>query len=62
MRTQFSEPPGYDGMTETIASRAGSEVEVVMDPAGRIDGLGIGPLSQAPAVQSATCGPALDPS
>lgn len=91
-RAKFSEPPGYGQMTETIASRAGTEVEVleetwklrngacqywrtarftsmgdqallirwVLDPDGRISGLGIGPLSQAPAIQSQTCGPALD--
>jgi hypothetical protein len=30
----------------------------VLDPQGRIEGLGAGPLTQAPPVESETCGPA----
>ena len=32
-------------------------VRWVLDPSGRIDGVGLGPLSQAPPVESETCAP-----
>lgn len=33
----------------------------VLDPEGRIEGLGAGPLTQAPEVEAETCGPAPGP-
>lgn len=86
VREEYAEGPGYARYGETIAERAGVELEVieetwklrngdcqywrtarfsnmeeplmvrwVLDPEGRIEGIGLNPAGQAPPVEAETC-------